>query len=362
MKRFFVYLAVLTAMVFMVSCGGGSSEKNYEKDNGGICSQNEEGTYKCMGGASYMCSCAEWDNVTDDCKKYLWHYPITCNAGCNEWSGVCECSKEEADAKNHECMGDYQLKCSRDGSYEVAEYFWHIDLFCINGCDTSTGKCNPCRYNTFTCYFEKEWDVDYSYKCEDGHFESDELCLNGCDKSTGKCNPCEEGSFICKEWDVDFSYKCEDGHFESDELCVNGCNKSTGQCNFCEYGTFTCYEGDSYKCTEGLFKRYGVCDESGCDSSSGKCRCTDFVEGYKTCDDWEKLHTCVNGIWEIEECRYGCNSETLSCKGEDGCSVQGAFRCNGDILQKCDQEWKNYENCAYSNKICTAETGRCEYE
>ena len=85
MKRFFVYFAVLTAIVFMVGCGGsGSSEKNYEKDNGGTCSQEEEDKYKCMDGASYRCSCAEMDYETGDCKKYLWQNPITCSGGCNE--------------------------------------------------------------------------------------------------------------------------------------------------------------------------------------------------------------------------------------------------------------------------------------
>ena len=322
MRRFFVCFAVFAAMVLMVSCGGsGSSEKNYEKDNGGTCSQEEEDKYKCMDGASYRCSCAEMDYETGDCKKYLWQNPITCSGGCNEWSGVCECSEEEADAENHECMSDYQLKCSRDSDYKVADYFWHIDLFCINGCDTSTGKCNPCRYDTFTCYFEKEWNADYSYKCEDGHFEEDELCLNGCDKSTGKCNPCEEGSFICKEWDSDyFSYKCEEGHFESDGLCINGCNKSTGQCNFCEYGTFACYGNDSYKCKEGRFERYEGCDENGCDSSTGKCKNS-----------------------TVEEC-----------------SSEGDLRCKDNILQKCKYEkWRDYEQCdeGYS---CNAEKGFCE--
>ncbi len=58
----------------------------------------------------------------------------------------------------------------------------------------------------------------------------------------------------------------------------------------------------------------------------------------------------------------------VSCgDGEDGgegnaqCTIQGAYRCSGDYLQKCDQEeWKNFENCAESGKTCNAETGKCE--
>ncbi len=45
--------------------------------------------------------------------------------------------------------------------------------------------------------------------------------------------------------------------------------------------------------------------------------------------------------------------------GNTACTEQGAFRCNGDMLQKCDQEaWKNFENC--EGKTCNAETGKCE--
>lgn len=45
--------------------------------------------------------------------------------------------------------------------------------------------------------------------------------------------------------------------------------------------------------------------------------------------------------------------------GNNACTEQGAFRCNGDMLQKCDQEtWKNFENCA--GKTCNATAGTCD--
>ncbi len=56
----------------------------------------------------------------------------------------------------------------------------------------------------------------------------------------------------------------------------------------------------------------------------------------------------------------------LSCgeSEEDGegsaCTTQGDLRCNGNMLQKCDQEaWKNFENCADSGKTCNANQGAC---
>ena len=43
----------------------------------------------------------------------------------------------------------------------------------------------------------------------------------------------------------------------------------------------------------------------------------------------------------------------------DACTEQGALRCSGDMVQKCDQEtWKNFENCADAGKTCNA--GKCE--
>lgn len=291
MKRFFVCLAALAAILFMVACGGGGS-KNEKKENHGTvtadsCTRDENyyETKKCINGHSYSCECENPIEIDGDricnSNKYLWVRNNICKGGCNESTGQCEkaeCSIEQAESEVHECFEDYSFKCENDDSSHA---YW----------------------------------------------EQEELCyFTGCNKSTGRCNLCEENSYICEEeswgnYSYSYSYKCEDGHFKS----------------------------------------YDDCGESGCDSSSGKCRCTDFVEGYKTCDDYrEKLRTCINGLWEIEECRYGCNSETSSCVKLEECSEQGAFRCNGAMLQKCDQEeWKNFLQCN-SDQTCNAERGKCE--
>lgn len=40
--------------------------------------------------------------------------------------------------------------------------------------------------------------------------------------------------------------------------------------------------------------------------------------------------------------------------------TEGAFRCNGDMLQKCNSNmWKNYRLCE-SDQICNAGTGECD--
>ena len=43
------------------------------------------------------------------------------------------------------------------------------------------------------------------------------------------------------------------------------------------------------------------------------------------------------------------------------CENQGAFRCSGEMSQKCDQqEWKNFMDCASEGKTCNTTTGQCE--
>ena len=46
-----------------------------------------------------------------------------------------------------------------------------------------------------------------------------------------------------------------------------------------------------------------------------------------------------------------CGEEVEDALEGAQCTTQGAFRCDGNISQKCDQEaWKPYENCAESGK------------
>ena len=46
--------------------------------------------------------------------------------------------------------------------------------------------------------------------------------------------------------------------------------------------------------------------------------------------------------------------------GNAACTEQGAFRCQGDYVQKCDQEeWKNFQKCE-AGETCNATSGTCE--
>lgn len=40
--------------------------------------------------------------------------------------------------------------------------------------------------------------------------------------------------------------------------------------------------------------------------------------------------------------------------------INGTYRCNGNIVQKCDEEkWQNVQKCA-DDRVCKAETGKCD--
>jgi hypothetical protein len=300
----------------------------------------------------------------------MWSVAEKCNNGCNEQTGKC---KTDSDAGNNGGSGnnsndnngnssgnndDQAIPCTRDENYYETKK-------CIDG-------------HSYSCECVSHDENDNGDEiCNKYLWIENDICKGGCDESTGQCKKAEcsieQAEVEVHECFEDYSFKCEkddssNASWKQEELCYfTGCNTSTGRCNLCEEKSYICEEiswennnySYSYKCEDGHFNSYYDCDKSGCDSSSGKCRCTDFVEGYKTCDDYgDNLLTCINGLWEIEECKIRCDSNTSSCVHPE-CSVQGAFRCDGDMSQKCDQEvWKNYENC--SGKTCNEETGRCE--
>ena len=104
----------------------------------------------------------------------------------------------------------------------------------------------------------------------------------------------------------------------------NNSREGSSRTAICSYGEYECHGNDSYFC------------------------------GYSG-DDL---------MWLLSEnCTNDCDDSTGKCSlnSNAACTTQGAFRCNGNIRQKCDQEvWKPYENCADSGKTCNAETGKCE--
>ena len=404
MKKFWVLFG-LSCAVFFASCDG---EKDFDAGNGSSNQNSSEtsvcsyGTYECHGNDSYYCGYPESSN------DLMWSFAEKCDNGCNEQTGKCKtdsdagnnggsgnngnnngnssgnndeqaipCTRDENYYETKKCIDGHSYSCecishdeNENGEEICNKYLWIKNDICKGGCNESTGQCEKAECSIEQAEAEVyECFEDYSFKCEKddsshAHWEKQNFCIIGCNESTGRCPLCEEDTFMCHgDYFGDYSLVCEYDGWKIKDLCFTGCNESTGKCNPCQENTFVCYEDStynysySYKCKNSNFESYDNCGKSGCNSSSGKCRCTDFVEGYKSCD-YSELRTCINGVWEIEICDYGCDSKTLSCA--DPCE-EGAFRCNGDVSQKCDyyKIWREYENCANSNKTCNPATGKC---
>ena len=151
---------------------------------------------------------------------------------------------------------------------------------------------------------------------------------------------CSKGSYECKTKrdGTETSRYCVDGSHYEVEVCDDGCNEDTGRC----YGDDGYSDGDT-TCTIG--------DDSECDYVVCASKDTAWYEynGRKYyCDGSGSNLDCSDAVLYLYE---DCYNNTCS---------QGAFRCNGQLVQKCDQEeWKNYQQCN-DDESCNAETGSCE--
>ena len=205
MKKFFFVLAVFTAMLLMVGCGG-SDDDGYSggysgggSSSGGSYSECSSGDRKCSGSYSYYCDGGYWE-----ADEY-------CSNGCNSSTGRCNSSSgggsssggdySECDDGDYKCGTDhYSVPCS-GGSWD-----WNHDEYCgLHGsCDYSTGRCksdsdsgsggnsgggssSECDYGEYRC------DGNYSQRCSGGKWVDDQSCLGvGCNDSTGKCKTQDE--------------------------------------------------------------------------------------------------------------------------------------------------------------------------
>ena len=121
-----------------------------------------------------------------------------------------------------------------------------------------------------------------------------------------------------------------------------------------------CKGDDVYFCVGGTWERYTTCS-NGC--SGGECNpCYDYQ--YE-CGE-KNSYYCYDEYWFLaEECENGCNKSTGKCNPESpndkvACSIQGSYRCKGNMLQKCDKDyWQNIQECGGSQS-CNAETKSCE--
>lgn len=145
MKRFFVCLAVFTAMVLMVGCGGNNDSVD---DYGKPCEDNVD-IYHCKS-----------EFIESTSSPYIVSYHYQCRIGKNKY------------------YQDY---------YNPGEYFsdFEEDL-CNNslGCDYETGKCIRCEEGQYLC--SKAPLSGYIYRCDSNGewIGNGEMCEYGCAKET----------------------------------------------------------------------------------------------------------------------------------------------------------------------------------
>lgn len=128
MKKFLVCAAMLAAMVFTVSCGGGDggSDNNEQGGNGGsqICNY---GQYKCDGGNSYFCG------YMDSGNDLTWKFSEQCANGCDSVTGKCsEGSNNNESENNNENNGGNGDYPAADNSYNANYGFISLN-FSFNG-------------------------------------------------------------------------------------------------------------------------------------------------------------------------------------------------------------------------------------
>ena len=336
MKRFFVYFAVLTAMVFMVSCGGNSNENN---DNNGSESGNNNdnsqectaGEFKCVGNESHYCN-----------SLGSWVYDARCENGCNSLTGKCNSnfggdnndtdSDDSSDSANDNTDSDTNtdtdtdptcteagaFRCNGDSKQECASGYWQTLEECTYGCDPVTKKClgsTECKTGEYECIAG-----NLSY-CNNNFWEIKEKCEYGCDAAMKQCLPEDcytTRIYLCgdsKEAGFSYaSYYCEYGEWHYDTTCPEDCDKSTGKCKaVCSSGEYKCEGNDSMRCKDGFWEKNQSCSY-GCDSSTGQCKPMCNAGEYRCNDSYSQV--CKGGYsWENDKsCDFGCNSSTGKCE------------------------------------------------
>ncbi len=224
MKKFLVCAAMLAAMVFTVSCGGGDggSDNNEQGGNGGsqICNY---GQYKCDGGNSYVCG------YMDSGNDLTWKFSEQCSNGCDSWTGKCSTASSD----------DEKQKCT-DGTYACLSDLTAITLLlpeysiivCRSGEWHETGE--VCQNG---CYEEDHVFSSKDKVCKQsdgGNNEGGNNNPNG--ESEGENNNqngdtevnCNNGDYTCSG---DARLKCQANDWVYSETCANGC--SNGECNSC---------------------------------------------------------------------------------------------------------------------------------
>jgi Notch-like protein len=284
--------------------------------NGGECTDGEDGGYTCACPPGFIGENCEEKSATGPC------FPNPC---LNE--GTCSPGTD----------GDYACACPEGFSGENCEETV-----------VSPGSCspNPCL-NGGTC--EETDDAGYYCVCPDGY--SGDLCESKW--STGPCdeNPCQNGG-VCTETDDGYACACPEGYIgdNCDEVVIpdpcdpNPC-QNEGFCLALDGGGFQC---DCLEDFSGEFCEVSAdpCDPSPC-QNGGECSVSDAGDPTCACPEGFSGDVC-----EVNVACDACEAPTPGCLILDDGSTQ-CVACTQDA--QCGDD----EVCDTDTNTCSPASGPC---
>lgn len=267
MKKVFVCLAALVAMVLMVSCGGSDSGSSSGSE-----SNNQEctpGDFECVGSESYYCN-----------SQGSWVYDARCENGCDDSTGRCYSdSGDSSDSGNNNDHGDSSDSGSGNDNTD-------------SGDSADSGNNN-----------------DHGDSADSGNNnDHGDSADSGSNNDPGNSSDSEN----CDGYNWPTGDKIENG-----ERCSN-----LGEIKCIIYAGV---EGPGH-CTKyftdcPIWQNTDLCFKSSCDPSTGKCKHCKKI-GELSCGGDSNVVRCIATDKEnaedeyenVEKCKNGCDSSTAKCK------------------------------------------------
>uniref|UniRef100_I3IZE4 Laminin subunit beta-2 n=1 Tax=Oreochromis niloticus TaxID=8128 RepID=I3IZE4_ORENI len=238
------------------------------------------------------------------------HFAVSCYQDSHNRQIICNCNQGYTGARCEECApGYYGNPSQAGGRCQPCQCNNNIDMSDVNACDSQTGQCNKCLYNT---------EGPNCGICKSGFFG---------DASRRNCRKC-----TCNFLGTERSQCIER------EDCV--CQRATGQCqclqNVVGLACDHCAP-NHWNLASGRGCEPCSCDPnnsvtSGCNEFSGQCQCRDGFGG-KTCTD------CQENFWgnPRTQCR-ACDCDWRGIETSQCNRVTGHCVCQQGVSGvRCDQ-------------------------